>query len=178
MGFLHLFIVNKSGGLIHHRALGPRAPSIGTNDWLRIGSTFHSLHAIASEASPVKASGVDSLDSNEGIETIEASGLHLSCLETRTGVKFVITSEPDVPSDAYSTANASTRGNHNHDDIDDPKRVLRELYVLYAECALKDPFYELDMPIRCELFGDAVDALMGRLRGGGGGSKVGGSRNR
>ena len=57
MGFLHLFIVNKSGGLILHRSFGPRAPKIGTNDWLRIGSTFHSLYAIAAEASPVKLPG-------------------------------------------------------------------------------------------------------------------------
>jgi len=53
----HLFIVNQSGGLIHHRPISTRAPRIGTNDWLRIGSTFHSLHAIAAEASPVKLPG-------------------------------------------------------------------------------------------------------------------------
>jgi trafficking protein particle complex subunit 4 len=53
--FLHLFIVNKSGGLVHHRILNASAPpKLSTNDWLRIGSTFHSLHAIAAEASPVK----------------------------------------------------------------------------------------------------------------------------
>jgi hypothetical protein len=57
MGFLHLFIVNKSGGLILHRSFGPKAPKIGTNEWLRIGSTFHSLYAIAAEASPVKLPG-------------------------------------------------------------------------------------------------------------------------
>jgi hypothetical protein len=57
MGFLHLFVVNKSGGLILHRSFGPKAPKIGTNDWLRIGSTFHSLYAIAAEASPVKLPG-------------------------------------------------------------------------------------------------------------------------
>jgi hypothetical protein len=54
MTYLHLFIVNKSGGLIHHRTLNPKAPQISTNEWLRIGSTFHSLHAIAAEASPTK----------------------------------------------------------------------------------------------------------------------------
>jgi hypothetical protein len=58
MSFLHLFIVNKSGGLIHHRGLTPAAVAIssqiGTNEWLRIASTFHSLHAIAAEASPVR----------------------------------------------------------------------------------------------------------------------------
>lgn len=57
MGFLHLFIVNKAGGLILHRPLGPNAPKIDTNEWLRIGSTFHSLHAIAAEASPVRLPG-------------------------------------------------------------------------------------------------------------------------
>jgi trafficking protein particle complex subunit 4 len=55
--FLHLFIVNKSGGLVHHRLLSPLAPKLSTNDWLRIGSTFHSLHAIAAEASPIKFNG-------------------------------------------------------------------------------------------------------------------------
>lgn len=54
MVFLHLFIVNKSGGLIYHRPLSAKAPKLGTNEWLRIGSTFHSLHAIAAEASPVR----------------------------------------------------------------------------------------------------------------------------
>lgn len=61
MSFLHLFIVNKSGGLIHHRPLTEKAAKvvqIGTNEWLRVASTFHSLHAIAAEASPVRlASG-------------------------------------------------------------------------------------------------------------------------
>jgi Sybindin-like family len=59
--FLHLFIVNKSGGLVHHRVLNSNnavaPPKLSTNDWLRIGSTFHSLHAIAAEASPVKLKG-------------------------------------------------------------------------------------------------------------------------
>jgi trafficking protein particle complex subunit 4 len=41
--------------------------------------------------------------------------------------------------------------------------ILREIYVLYTDCALKDPFYELEMPIRCELFTQAVDALIHRV---------------
>jgi len=45
--------------------------------------------------------------------------------------------------------------------------ALREIYVLYAECALKDPFYELEMPIRCELFTLAVDGLIERFESGG-----------
>ena len=41
--------------------------------------------------------------------------------------------------------------------------ALTEIYILYADCALKDPFYELEMPIRSTLFTKAVDALMERL---------------
>jgi len=85
MAFLDLFIVNKSGGLIHHRSLSEKAPQIGTNEWLRIGSTFHSLHAIAAEASPVRGK-ID-----DGIELIESEGLVLCCFQTRTGIKFVLT---------------------------------------------------------------------------------------
>lgn len=93
MTFLHLFIVNKSGGLIHHRALSPKAPQIGTNEWLRIGSTFHSLYAIANEASPMKLPQNKTLTSgaDDGIEEIQADGLVLRCLQTRTGIKFVVT---------------------------------------------------------------------------------------
>ena len=92
MVFLHLFIVNKSGGLIHHRALSEKAPHIGTNEWLRIGSTFHSLHAIAAEASPIRLAGNrNSAGSDDGIEEIQANGMILRSLQTRTGVKFVIT---------------------------------------------------------------------------------------
>mmetsp|Transcript_7250 Transcript_7250/g.13774 ORF Transcript_7250/g.13774 Transcript_7250/m.13774 type:complete len:140 (-) Transcript_7250:102-521(-) len=135
MTFLHLFIVNKSGGLIHHRPLSKLAPHIGTNDWLRIGSTFHSLHAIAAEASPVKSKNTK----HDGIEFIEAEGLVLCCFQSKTGIKFVITAEP---------------GTRNM------QKVPRDIYVSYTDCTLKDPFYELEMPIRCELFTQAVDDIM------------------
>ena len=31
-------------------------------------------------------------------------------------------------------------------------QVLKEVYVLYADFVLKNPFYELDMPIHCDKF--------------------------
>lgn len=77
---------------------------------------------------------------DDGIEEISAGGLVLRCYQTVTGIKFVITAEP------------STNAN-----VD---QVLREIYVLYTECVLKDPFYELEMPIRSELFVRAVDSLI------------------
>jgi hypothetical protein len=79
---------------------------------------------------------------DDGIELIEAGGIVLSCLQTRTGVKFVVTAEPGTP---------------------ELEKLLREIYVLYSDCALKDPFYELEMPIRTDLFTSAVDALLERF---------------
>jgi len=70
----------------------------------------------------------------------------LRCLQTRTGIKFVITAERGTP------------------EMD---AVLKEIYILFTECVLKDPFYELEMPIRSDLFVMAVDALIERVEKGG-----------
>jgi Sybindin-like family len=82
---------------------------------------------------------------DDGIEEIRASGMVLRCFQTRTGIKFVITAEP------------------NTSMVVDLEAVLREIYVLYTECVLKDPFYELEMPIRSELFVQAVDSLIDKV---------------
>lgn len=104
MTFLHLFIINKSGGLIYHRELSSAAPILDVNILLSIGSTFHSLCSIAVEACPVrkrdvmKGSGGGNKSSSssggggeDGIEIIEGDGIILCCYQTLTGVKFVLT---------------------------------------------------------------------------------------
>jgi hypothetical protein len=63
----------------------------------------------------------------------------LNSFQTRTGIKFIITAEPGTP---------------------DLALVLKDIYILYTECVLKDPFYELEMPIRSDLFIQSVDALI------------------
>jgi len=159
MAFLHLFIINKSGGLIHNTRLSDRAPVISTNEFLLIGSTFHSLHAIASEASPIvrppppsaalpPSQGAPVASGRplrrlpkDGIDFIDGGSVHLRCLQTPTGIKFVLTSEADSPN---------------------AEAALRDIYVLYSDYALKNPFYELDMPIRCELFNRGVEAMVQR----------------
>lgn len=144
--FLHLMIINKSGGLIHHRALSEKAPKISTNDWLRIGSTFHTVFGIAAAAAtPLNCpQNTNPMGADDGIEEIVANGMVLRCLQTRTGIKFVLTAES------------------HSDHVVNLDAVLREIYVLYTDCALKDPFYELEMPIRCELFTQGIDTLIQR----------------
>ncbi|KAF1608634.1 UNVERIFIED_CONTAM: Trafficking protein particle complex subunit 4, partial [Eudyptes robustus] len=41
--------------------------------------------------------------------------------------------------------------------IDRPvNKLLRRIYELYADFALKNPFYSIDMPIRADKFNEAI----------------------
>jgi len=118
----NLFIVNKAGGLIFHKAFS-QATSLGGNDTLRLASTFHSLYAIAAQISPVQNS--------TGIEFLQTDSFCLHCFQTATGIKFFVTS------------------NLVSKDLD---LFLHKVYELYSDYVLKNPFYELDQVIRCDLF--------------------------
>lgn len=106
-------------------------PKMTTNEKIVLASTFYPLFAIASQLSPEPKSS--------GIEVIETDSFKLNCFQTLTGVKFMVVSEP-----AQSGMDA----------------LLRKMYEHYADYALKNPFYALEMPIRCELFDIHVQALL------------------
>ena len=80
-----LMVVNKSGGVIYTRDVSP-VPRLPANEYLRLGSTFASLHTIAKQLSPLPGSG--------GIAVVEAPAFSLHCLETPTGLKFFVTALP------------------------------------------------------------------------------------
>mmetsp|Transcript_32861 Transcript_32861/g.75151 ORF Transcript_32861/g.75151 Transcript_32861/m.75151 type:complete len:137 (-) Transcript_32861:42-452(-) len=131
MVFYSLFVINKSGGMILHRDFSPEAPKLSLNDMLRLVSTFHSIHAIAGRITPVPP--------RNGIELIETDTFRMQCYQTMTGLKFLLTADPHaVGLDA----------------------VLHNVYALYADYVLKNPFYELEMPINCTLFDQNLQRLM------------------
>ncbi len=109
-------------------------PKMTTNEKIFLASMFYPLFAIASQLSPeVKSSGISEL---------EADTFKLHCFQTLTGVKFMILAEPmqaglDV--------------------------VLKKIYELYADYVLKNPFYSLEMPIRCELFDQNLQGLLDQV---------------
>lgn len=41
--------------------------------------------------------------------------------------------------------------------------LLKRIYELYADYALKNPFYSLDMPVRCELFDTNLQILLEQI---------------
>jgi hypothetical protein len=66
-----------------------------------------------------------------GINFIECRNFKLHCFQTPTGLKILIASTPNYP---------------------DVGSCLRGVNVLYVDYVLKNPFYELGMPIRNDLF--------------------------
>ena len=77
MSYLQLFVINRSGGLVYTKNLSKLAPNLTTNDSLRMGSTFHGLHAIATQIAPVVSSG---------IVRMETDTFNLQCFQTLTGM--------------------------------------------------------------------------------------------
>ena len=97
-----------------------------------VGSTFHGLHAITTQIAPIICSGIDSLVTDT---------FQLQCFQTLTGIKFLITCSLD----SY-----------------DINILLRSIYELYSDYVLKNPFYEIEMPIRCEKFNKNLERLIQR----------------
>lgn len=109
-------------------------PKMTTNEKIFLASMFYPLFAIASQLSPEPKSG--------GIEILEADTFKLHCFQTLTGVKFMVVAEPTQIG---------------------LEILLKKIYELYADYVLKNPFYSLEMPIRCELFDVNLQALLDQV---------------
>lgn len=88
-----------------------------------LAGTFHSIHAISSRISP--------LPSSSGITMVETSKVAIHCFQTLTGIKFLLITDLKQLS---------------------PEAVLEKVYQLFADYVMKNPFYQMDMPVRCEIF--------------------------
>jgi hypothetical protein len=66
-----------------------------------------------------------------GIEVLESDRFRLTCFQTLTGTKFLLFTDPLMPNIEV---------------------VIGKVYELYADYVMKNPFYQLEMPVRCEAF--------------------------
>ncbi|ODV90391.1 hypothetical protein CANCADRAFT_2118 [Tortispora caseinolytica NRRL Y-17796] len=123
MAILSLYILNKSGGLVYQRDFTEKLNKLSANDYLVLAGTFHGIHVIASKISPVSHSS--------GIKSIDSSTFSLHCLQTPTGIKFLLVTDP-------GQSNAHL--------------LLSKIYQLYADYVMKNPFHQLEMPIRSDQF--------------------------
>ncbi|RFU29219.1 hypothetical protein B7463_g7135, partial [Scytalidium lignicola] len=135
-----LIIINKAGGLIYQRDFAEGLNKLSINDYLVLAGTFHGVHAITTRLYPVHddsppskraSTGGDRPDPPSGLEVLETENFRLQCFQTLTGTKFLLFTEPMQP------------------NVD---AILRRIYELYADYVMKNPFYQTEMPVRCEVF--------------------------
>ncbi|OJJ58032.1 hypothetical protein ASPSYDRAFT_203891 [Aspergillus sydowii CBS 593.65] len=189
-----LIIINKAGGLIYQREFHPGLHKLSTNDYLVLAGTFHGVHAITRSITPKipnpsatptptsnsqqtstpsnpstptpgagttpssssglppphasSASITNSMYPNpsvpiSGLEMLETDKFRLTCFQTLTGTKFLLFTDPLM------------------ENVD---VVMKGVYEIYADYVMKNPFYQIEMPVRCERFDRGVGGYL-RARG-------------
>lgn len=78
-----------------------------------------------------------------GLEVLETSQFRMQCFQTQTGTKFLLFTQPQQP------------------NID---TMMKKIYELYSDFVMKNPFYTVEMPIRCEKFDRGLDGFI-KVRG-------------
>ena len=79
---------------------------------------------------------------SSGIQELETDTFKLCCSQTVTGVKFLVVCDPKQMG------------------VD---QLLDKIYELYADFALKNPFYSLEMPIRADLFDQNLQVAIDQI---------------
>jgi len=94
---------------------------------------------ITSQISPIPGSS--------GIQVLETDAFRLQCFQTLTG-KFSFSVERRLIEIYVGTKFLLiTEPRQSNVDI-----VMKRIYELYSDYVMKNPFYQLEMPIRCEEF--------------------------
>jgi trafficking protein particle complex subunit 4 len=164
-----LLIISKAGSLIYHRTfpapnthpnaaapetgtLGlPGTTSLTTNDYLVLAGTFHGVHAITKSLTP-KIPTPTQTNPNAyaypepgipatGIESLETSFFRLTVFQTLTGTKFLLFTDPSMPNTAD---------------------LMRGVYERYADFVCKNPFWQMEMPIRVDSWERSVSSWLTR----------------
>jgi len=131
-----LIIINKAGGLIYQKDFAEGLNKLNINDYLVLAGTFHSVHALTTRLYPLSDPSAtreptERPEAPSGIEVLETENFRLQCFSTLTGTKFLLFTEPQQP------------------NID---TTTKKIYELYTDYVMKNPFYQTEMPIRCEAF--------------------------
>jgi trafficking protein particle complex subunit 4 len=108
-------------------------------------SDRYSVHAITKSLTPRLPSSSDGTTlpnpgvSASGIETMETQYFRMSCFQTLTGTKFLLFTDPLAP---------------NVDSL------MKGVYERYADFVMKNPFYQLEMPVRIEAFDRSLNSWL------------------
>ena len=152
-----LLIINRAGGLIYNRTFQPGLATLNTNDYLMLAGTFHGVHAITRSltpaavlsssllAAPAPATSTSGASvpapkpQASGLEMLESALFTLTCFQTVSGTKFLLFAEPGQAG---------------------VEAVVARVYELWADYVMKNPFYSLENPVRCEAFERHLSAYL------------------
>ncbi|GAA57171.1 trafficking protein particle complex subunit 4 [Clonorchis sinensis] len=131
-------------------------PRLRPNDRIQLASMFQPLHQMARHLSPVIDSSSDPSDSveksqttniwNSGIQSLESSACRIHCLESKTGVKFLLVTDAKLPSAC--------------------RESLRRVYEAYTDYVLKNPFYSSNQPFNFDFFTNQVRTICEQIEKG------------
>ncbi|KIW65807.1 hypothetical protein PV04_08030 [Phialophora macrospora] len=129
----------------------PGTSTLTTNDYLVLAGTFHGVHAITRSLTPKlpitssSSSAPGSTPSGagkgktwtypdptvapSGIESMESSFFRLTVFQTLSGTKFLLFTDPSMP----------------NTDV-----LMKGIYERYADYVCKNPFWQMEMPIRID----------------------------
>ena len=160
-----MIVINKAGGLVYQREFNPGLQNVNTNDYLVLAGTFHgcvlllsnlgpdticrsdfySVHAITKSLTPRLPSSTGGTTvpnpgvASSGIESMETQFFRLSCFQTLTGMKFLLFTDPLTPNTDF---------------------LMKGVYERYADFVMKNPFYQLEMPIRVEAWDRTLNSWL------------------
>ncbi|CAH8868823.1 unnamed protein product [Trichobilharzia szidati] len=132
-------------------------PRLRPNDRIHLASMFHPLHSMARLLSPIpdtKCNFVGPVISdkktprvwNSGIQTLETECCRVHCLETHTGVKFLLVTDVKLPMAS--------------------REALRRVYEAYTDFVLKNPFYAPNQPFNYEFFTNQIKTICDQVEKG------------
>lgn len=177
MKVLLVYILNKAGGLIYQADVNPGLAKLSVNDYLVLAGTLHGVHAIGSrlaqsfDTSPTSSNTVSSSTNSQilqssraanpntnrsGLQNIETALFDLYIFQSVSGLKFILITTPAAKD---QIPRATTSKIDLRSQVTLANEMFRQLYILYGDYVMKDPFYSLDMPIKSAFFDGRVRQL-------------------
>lgn len=145
MSVYAVYIVSKSGSLLYQvDSASPDSPLSPqtSNDYLVIAGNLHGIHTIASKLTPSGASrtqpttaatsNINTESNKTGLRVVYTDDFAIHLHQTVTGLKIIIISQSNVDD--------SIIGN-----------IQIKIWNDYCDYVMKNPFYNIGMPIRVGL---------------------------
>lgn len=142
-----LYVNNQHGTLVYQKHFSDEI-KLNSNEEIRLASMLHGISTISekinvSSVNEKKKNSIFKSLEKKGIEVIEGDGFKIQCFDTLTGIKIFVVHKDDLNIEM--------------------KTYLKKVYELYSDIILKNPFYDIDMPIRSVALNEQIEKLFANV---------------